>query len=319
MRRRELAFLPCLAAPVPAWAQAYPTQPIRWVVPYPPGFTTNISRIIGDDMAQRLGQPMVYENRSGATGVLGSDHVAKARPDGYTLVMATQASHAVLPHLMPSFPYDPLRDFAPVGTMAIFPNVLVVRPELGVRDLAELLALARSRPAGLTYGSSGNGSSIHMVTEALAMATGTRLVHAPYRGATPAQTDLIAGHLDLMIDNLPNAMALIQAGRLLALASATEERIPQLSEVPTFKELGLPGVVMEAWIGLMAPAGTPRAHVARLNGELNNSLGKAEVISRLLGSGAVPILGTPEEFSARLAADLARFQDFLPRARIRLD
>lgn len=319
MRRREFALLPPLAAAAPAGAQTYPIQAIRWVVPYPPGFTTNISRIIGDDMARRLGQPIIYENRSGATGVLGSDHVAKSRPDGYTLLMATQASHTVLPNLMPSFPYDPVRDFAAIGTMAIFPNVLVVRPELGPRDVAELLALARGRPAGLTYGSSGNGSSIHMVTEALALAAGVRLVHVPYRGATAAQTDLLAGHLDLMIDNLPNAMPMILAGRLLALATATEERAPQLSEVPTFGELGLPGVVMEAWIGLMAPAGTPFPYVARLNGELNNTLGTIEVLDRLLGLGAIPILGTPEEFSARLAADLARFRDFLPRARIRLD
>lgn len=319
MRRRQLAVLPGLFGTAPAWAQAWPAQPIRWIIPFPPGFTTNISRLIGDHMAARLGQPFIYDNRSGATGVIGSDQAAKSRPDGYTVVMATQASHAVLPHLMPSFPYDPERDFAPIGAMAIFPNILVVRPALGPRNVAELLALARSRPAGLTYGSSGNGSSIQMVSEALALATGIRLVHAPYRGATVAQTDLLAGHIDLMLDNLPNAMGQIQGGSLLALATATEERIPQLPEVPTFSELGIPGVEMAAWIGLMAPGGTPAPIVARLNAELNTTLRTPEIRDRLLAMGAVPMITTPQEFAQRLSADLARFRDFVPRAGIRLD
>ncbi|MEI6159173.1 MAG: tripartite tricarboxylate transporter substrate binding protein [Roseococcus sp.] len=319
MRRRQLACLPALLAAPGARAQAFPTQPMRWVVPFPPGFTTNISRLIGDRMAARLGQPFVYDNRSGATGVIGSDQVAKARPDGYTVVMATQASHAVLPHLMPNFPYDPERDFAPIGMMAVFPNILVVRPALGPRNVAELLALARSRPTGLTYGSSGNGSSIQMVSEALAMATGVRLVHAPYRGATLAQTDLLAGHIDLMLDNLPNAMGQIQAGTLLPLATATEARIPQLPDVPTFTKLGIPGVEMAAWIGLMAPGGTPAPIVARLNAALNASLTAPEIRDRLLAMGAVPLITSPEEFATRLRADLARFRDFVPRAGIRLD
>ena len=319
MRRRHLAMLPGLFGAAPALAQVFPAQPMRWVIPFPPGFTTNISRLIGDHMAARLGQPFVYDNRSGATGVIGSDLVAKSRPDGYTVVMATQASHAVLPHLMPNFPYDPVRDFAPIGAMAIFPNILVVRPALGPRNVADLLALARSRPAGLTYGSSGNGSSIQMVSEALALATGTRLIHAPYRGATVAQTDLIAGHIDLMIDNLPNAMGQITAGTLLPLATATEQRIPQLPDVPTFSELGIQGVEMAAWIGLMAPGGTPAPIVARLNQELNTTLRTPEIRDRLLAMGAVPMITTPGEFAQRLDTDLARFRDFLPRAGIRLD
>ena len=319
MLRRQLALLPALWPSRAALAQTFPAQPMRWVIPFPPGFTTNISRMIGDHMAARLGQPFVYDNRSGATGVIGSEHVARVRADGYTLVMATQASHAVLPHLMPNFPYDPERDFAPIGAIAIFPNILVVRPALGPRSVAELLALARSRPAGLTYGSSGNGSSIHMVSEALALATGVRLVHAPYRGATLAQTDLLGGHIDLMLDNLPNAMGQIEAGTLLALATATESRIPQLPQVPSFSELGIPGVEMAAWIGLMAPGGTPAPIIARLNAELNTTLRAPEIRDRLLAMGAVPMVTTPGEFAARLHADLARFREFVPRAGIRLD
>lgn len=314
-RRALLAFAPGLHAA----AQGWPNQPIRWVVPYPPGFTTNISRMVGDDMASRLGQPFVYDNRSGATGVIGSEFVARSAPDGATIVLATPASHAVLPHLMPNFPYDPVRDFAAIGPICAFPNVLVVRPALGVADVAGLLALARSRPGGLTYGSSGNGSSVHMVSEALRLATGVALHHAPYRGTAPAQADLIAGHIDLMLDNLPSALAQVQGGTLRALAVATASRIPQMPEVPTFSELGIPGVEMAAWIGLMAPAGTPAPIIGRLNQELNVTLDRPDIASRLEAMGAVPMRQSPAEFAATLAADLARYGALLPRAGIRLD
>ncbi|HEV7414044.1 MAG TPA: tripartite tricarboxylate transporter substrate binding protein [Casimicrobiaceae bacterium] len=291
-----------------AWAQAYPTKPIRLVVPFPAAGTTDI---LAREVAQRLsvsfGQSVIVDNRPGAAGNIGSDIVAKSAPDGYTLLMGTVGTHAINPSLYTKMPYDHVKDFVPVVLVAGVPNVLEVTPSLPVNSVADLIKLAKEKPGQLNFASSGNGTSIHLSGELFKTMAGVDMMHVPYKGSAPAVTDLMGGQVQLMFDNLPSSLAQIKAGKLHAIAVTSAQRAPALPNVPTIAESGLPGFEASSWFGLLAPAGTPAAVVARINAEVNQWLQTAEAKEKLLAQGAVPAGGTSEQFAAYIRAETEKW------------
>ncbi|HXZ55098.1 MAG TPA: tripartite tricarboxylate transporter substrate binding protein [Burkholderiales bacterium] len=287
-----------------ASAQTYPNHPIRLVVPFPPGGTTDIlAREVGERLTATLGQPVVIDNRAGAGGNIGADIVAKAPPDGYTLLMATVGTHAINASLYRKLPYDHIKDFAPVVLVAGVPNVLVVTPSLPVHSVAELIRLAKEKPGQLNFASSGNGTSIHLSGELFKTMAGVDMTHVPYKGSAFALTDLMAGQVQLMFDNLPSSLPHIKAGKLRAIAVTSSQRAPALPDVPTIAESGLPGFEASAWFGIVAPAGTPAAIVSRINADVNQWLRSPEAADKLLAQGAIAAGGTPEQFVAHIRAE----------------
>ena len=302
---------------------AYPNKPIRLVVPYPPGGPLDTA---ARALAERVKEPLgviVVENRPGAGGNLGVDHVAKSAPDGYSLVIGAVATHAVNPWLFSKLPYDPVKDFAPITLIAHVPNVLVMTPEradqLGVRSARELIDYARKNPARLNYASGGNGSAGHMAGELMKSQAKISAVHIPYAGAAPAQLGLLAGQTDFMFDNLASATAQIKAGKLRALAATTVQRASAMPDVPTMAEAGLPGFDVSTWFGVFAPAGTPREVVARLNAAFTTALRSPEMRERLARMGAEPAPGTPEQFSELVRSELAKYQSLVKFSGARVD
>jgi len=294
--------LACLA-PV-AWAQAYPSHSIRLVVPFPPGGTTDIlARAVAQKLTESLGQSVVVDNRPGAGGNIGADVVAKSSPDGYTLLMGTVGTHAINPSLYAKMPYDHIKDFVPVVLVAGVPNVLVVNPALPVNSVSDLIKLAKSKPGAINFASSGNGTSIHLSGELFKTMAGIDMTHVPYKGSAPALTDLVAGQVQVMFDNLPSSLALIKAGRLRAIAVTSLKRAPALPEVPTIAESGLPGFEASSWFGVLAPAGTSPTIVAKLNAEVNKWLQTPEAKEQLLAQGAESSGGTPDQFAAHIRAE----------------
>lgn len=291
-----------------AWAQAYPTKSIRLVVPFPAAGTTDI---LAREVAQRLsvsfGQSVIVDNRPGAAGNIGSDIVAKSAPDGYTLLMGTVGTHAINPSLYTKMPYNHVKDFVPIVLVAGVPNVLEVTPSLPVNSVADLIKLAKEKPGQLNFASSGSGTSIHLSGELFKTMTGVDIVHVPYKGSSPAVTDLMGGQVQLMFDNLPSSLAQIKAGKLRAIAVTSAQRAPALPNVPTIAESGLPGFEASSWFGLLAPAGTPPAVVARINADVNQWLQTAEAKEKLLAQGAVPAGGTPEQFAAHIRAETEKW------------
>ena len=298
-----------------AASQDYPSRPIRLIVPFPPGGSTDIlARALGDKLAQGLGQPVVIDNRPGAGGSIGAEAVARAAPDGYTLMMGHLGTLAVNPSIYKSLPYDPVRSFAPVSLMAIVPSVLVVNPSLPVASAAELIAYAKSHPGKLAYGSAGSGSTSHLTTEYFKLVTGIDILHVPYKGVGPMLTDLVSGQLSMGLNGAPAVMQHVNAGRLRALAVTSSKRLEALPQVPTLDEAGVRGFDASGWYGVVAPAGTPQAIVARLNGEIARAIQSAELRSRLDSEGALPAPGTPEAFGAFIRAEIARWDAVLKRA-----
>ena len=311
VRRSLLGIALALSAPV-AWAQApaaaYPAKPIRLVVPFPPGGATDIlARAVGQRLTDAWGQPVIVDNRPGAGGNIGTELVAKSAPDGYTLEMGTVGTHAINASLYSKLPYDHVKDFAPVVLVAGVPNVLVVNPALPVSSVAELIAYAKANPGKLNFASSGNGTSIHLSGELFRTMAGVEITHVPYKGSAPALQDLIAGQVQLMFDNLPPSLPQIKAGRLKALAVTSAKRAPALPDVPTMAEAGLPGFEASSWFGILAPAGTPPAVVAKLNAEVAKWLASPEAQEKLLAQGANPAGGTPEDFAKHIAAETAKW------------
>jgi tripartite-type tricarboxylate transporter receptor subunit TctC len=301
--RRHL-LLALAAAPWAGHAQPRLDKPVRLVVPYPPGGTTDLlARALAPRLAERLGTPVVVDNRAGAGGVIGSQQVAKAAPDGSTLLMATIASHGIIPALKQPPPYDPVRDFAPVTLVAGTPNVLLVNNELPARSLAELLALARARPGSLNFGSTSQGGSPHMSGELLKLMAKVDLVHVPYKGGGPMLLDLIGGQIQVAFDNLPSAMSHIQAGKVRALAVTTVKRWPAAPDIPTMAEAGVPGYEMSAWFGILAPGGTPAAITGLLQREIAAILKQPEVEKQFYALGAEPGGMAPDDFGRYIAAD----------------
>jgi tripartite-type tricarboxylate transporter receptor subunit TctC len=312
--RRMLALLATVAAAVAApfaFAQStanYPAKPVRLVVPFPAGGTTDIlARAVAQKLSEAWGQQVIVDNRPGAGGNIGSDLVAKSKPDGYTLLMGTVGTHAINPSLYKNMPYDHVKDFAPVILVAGVPNVLVVNPSLPVHSVPELIAYAKANPGKLNFASSGNGTSIHLSGELFKAMTGVEMTHVPYKGSAPALTDLIGGQVQLMFDNLPSSLPFIKAGKLRALAVTSGARAAALPDLPTLAESGLPGFEASSWFGVLAPAGTPRDIVAKLNGAIAGWLASPEAKEKLLAQGAIAAGGAPEDFARHIGAETSKW------------
>jgi tripartite-type tricarboxylate transporter receptor subunit TctC len=319
MKRWTLALLLTVVA-TGASAQGYPNKPIRIVVPFPAGGATDLlARAAAQKLTEAWGQPVVVDNRPGAGGNIGSELVAKAAPDGYTLEMGTVGTHAINASLYAKMPYDHVKDFAPVILVASVPNVLVVNPALPVNSVAELIAYGKANPGKLNFASSGNGTSIHLSGELFKVMAGVQMTHVPYKGSAPALQDLIAGQVQLMFDNLPPSLPQIKGGKLRALAVTSAVRAPALPDVPTVAEAGLPGFEASSWFGILAPAGTPPEVIARLNAEIAKWLASPEAKEKMLALGANAIGGTPEDFAKHIAAETAKWQRVVKASGAKVD
>jgi tripartite-type tricarboxylate transporter receptor subunit TctC len=311
------AALSQLAARAQAWA---PTRPVRLVVPFPPGGATDVvARVLGEHMAGPLRQPVIVENRTGAGGNVGVEHVVRSPADGHTLLMGTRGTLTINPHLYRGLAFDPARDLAGVGMAFETVHVLIVHPSVQATTVAELVALARTQPGRLAYGSGGAGTSTHLVAELFRLTAGIELTHVPYRGSAPALNDTVAGTVQLMLDQLPSCLAQSQAGRVRALAVTAATRHPLLPEVPTLAETGLAGASATSWGAVMAPAGAPPAAIARLNEALNAALADQGVRMRLVQAGADPLSSTPEAVAERMRAETAMWGRVVREANITLN
>jgi tripartite-type tricarboxylate transporter receptor subunit TctC len=306
---------------LPAAAQqAYPTKPITMVVPFSAGGTTDIlARIVGDALRKELGQPILIDNRAGAGGNIGASLAAKAKPDGYTLFMGTVGTHAINASLYKKLPFDPIKDFQPLTRVAMVPNLLVANPARPYKNVKELLAYAKANPGKVTFGSSGNGSSIHLSGELFNNLAKVDMIHVPYKGSAPAVTDLVGGQIDVMFDNMPSAIQHVRNGRLKALAVTTAKRSPELPDVPTIAEAGVPGYEATSWFGLFTVAGTPAAELARLNAALAKVLADPEVKAKMVAQGAEPYSEKPEQFAAFIAKESAKWGQVVKAAGATVD
>lgn len=313
MDRRTLiaavaATLAAVASPVALGQPAYPQQPIRIVVPFPAGGATDIlARAVAARLTEAWKAQVFVDNRPGAGGNLGSELVAKAPADGYTLLMGTVGTHAINGSLYRRMPFDAQKDFAPIVLVAAVPNVLVVNPGLPVHSVAELVAYAKANPGKLNFASSGSGTSIHLSGELFKVMADVQMTHVPYKGSAPALADLLGGQVQLMFDNLPPSLPQIKAGKLRALAVTTASRAPALPDVPTVAEAGLPGFEASSWFGLLAPAGTPREVIGRLNAEIAGWLASPEAKDKLASVGAIAMGGSPEDFAKHIAAETTKW------------
>ncbi len=317
-------WLAALVATAPALAQsqqvaAYPTKPLRLIVPFAAGGGTDIpARLLAGAMSASMGQQVVVDNRAGAAGILAGEMAAKAAPDGYTLLHGSIGMLTIIPNFKKSLPYDPEKSFVPVSLVAATPTLVVVHPKLGVNNLKELIALAKAKPGTISFGSSGTGSSTHLSGELFKSMAGVNLTHVPYKGAALAVVDLVAGQIMLGFDTL-SSLAYVKSGRLKALAISTATRSPLLPDVPTVAEAALPGYETSSWNGIMAPAGTPVAMVARLNAEIVKALGLADVRERMLVNGNTATPSTPDVFGAFMRAERVRWAKVIREANIQVE
>ena len=303
-----------------AGADDSPTRPITLIVPFPPGGSTTVmARNVADKMSATLGQPVVVENRGGAGGTIGTRSVARAAPDGYTILLSYTATMAIAPSMNVNAGYDPRKDFVPIGMIGFAPNVLVVHPSLPARSVAELIAYAKAAPAPVQYGSPGVGTVNHLAGEYLASETGVKLQHVPYKGNGPAMGDLLGGHIPMMFVPIPVALGNVKAGTLRGLAITTAKRSGLLPDLPTLAESGVPGFDVALRYGLMAPTGTPPAVIARLNRELNAALATEDVKQRLATEGAEALPGTPEAYAADVDADEKRWSGLVKKLGIKVE
>jgi tripartite-type tricarboxylate transporter receptor subunit TctC len=301
------AALPLVAAPI-AHAQDFPTRPIRIVIAFPPGGPTDfVGRLIADKMTAVLGQKVFIENKPGANGTVGGDNIAKADPDGYSLFLTTAGAVTVSPHIMPDIPFDALRDFAPIAEVVTNTTVIVVNPKLGIKTAKALVALAKEKPGTITFASTGIGSTPHLAQELLDASAGVQFLHVPYRGAAPALTDLLAGQVQVLAADAPVLIAQIQAGSIVPIGAAADKRNAILPDVPTLAEQGYPNTDASNWYGLLAPAKTPAAVIAKLNNAVNAALDDPETREKIIKSGATPVGGTPEAFSTFMKSEYEKW------------
>jgi tripartite-type tricarboxylate transporter receptor subunit TctC len=318
MRRRTL-LAATVALPAPALAQAFPQRPVRVLIPFAPGGgTDNLARLIEPHVNRILGQNLVIETRPGAGGLIGTEVVARAEPDGYTLLL-TDSSFVINPGLHPRLPFDALRDFVPVSMLATGSSALLVHPSLPVRSLQELLAYARAHPGALSYASGGNGTGPHLAAELVKIAAGVEMTHVPYRGTGPATNDVVAGHVKLMFNGVSAAKPHVEAGRLIALAVTGERRNPALPDVPTFTEQGLPGIEASSHWGVLLPARAPDIALQRLNAAFVGGVREPAIAERLQFLGFTPLGSDPAFYAASIAADVARWTRVIRTAGIRPD
>ncbi|CAN7353096.1 Bug family tripartite tricarboxylate transporter substrate binding protein [Pararhizobium sp. LjRoot238] len=302
-----------------AQAQAFPDRPVTLVVPFAAGGSTDVvARIIGQKMSDDLGQQVIVENVAGAGGNLGADRVARAEPDGYTILMGTVATHALNPLILKTKPYDPEKDFAPVSLLVLVPNVLVVNPQLPAKNVAELLALLKAAPDQYSYASSGNGTPLHLSGELFKNMAGVGMQHVPYKGSGPALNDVIGNQVPIMFDNLPSSSGHIKSGTLKALAVTTKERAPSFPDVPTIAET-IPGYETYTWNALFAPAGTPKEAIDRLNASAKKALADPAVAEKMNGFSATIVASTPDELAAHVKAELAKWGPVVKNANVQMD
>ncbi len=302
-----------------AFAQAWPAKPISLIVPFPAGGTTDVlARAVGQELSKSLGQPVIVESKPGAGATLGADFVAKAKADGYTLLMGA-VHHTIATSVYRKLSYDFQKDFAPVTTVALVPNVLVVNPNVPAKNIKELLALAKSEPGKLTYGSNGNGTGQHLIGAQFEGMGGVQMLHVPYKGSGPLTTDLLGGQITMSFDTITPVLPHIKAGKLRALAVTTGKRSPALPEVPTLDESGLKGFNIGTWFGVLAPAGTPKEIVARLNTELVKIVNAPDFRKKMEDIGAEPVGNTPEQMARQIKDDTDRFARLVKDARVTIE
>ncbi len=309
-----------LAWPFAALAQTpFPTKPIRLITPFAPGgSTTAVGRVIGQKLTESWGHNVIIDNRPGGNTIIGTDALAKAAPDGYTLLLTTNA-HVINPSLFSKLPYDPIKDFAPVGNIYSSEFVLVINPTLPANNLQELIALGKAKPGQLNYATTGAGGSGHLANEMFAMLAGIKTQHIPYKGAGPAMVDLIGGQIQMFINNPLTVIGHIKNGRMRGIAVTGEARMPTLPQVPTFTEGGLPGMDVKPWFCVLAPAGTPRPIVVKLSTEIARVMAMPDVLDFLARQGMDVFSSTPEQLAALMKTDMARWSKFIKSANIRLD
>ena len=304
---KKILALCALLLATAAQAQTYPTRPIKIIVPFGPGgFTDVAARILQKELAPAIGQSIIIENKPGAGSTIGTAEVSKAQPDGYTLVMISTA-HVISPHLYKSMPYDPIKDFTPVMKLAEGPYVLVVHPSLGVNSVRELIALAKSKPNTVDYASSGNGSAQHLVGALFVTMAGAPLSHVPYKGSSQAMNDVLGGIVKVSFVGVPNALPNLNSGKIKALAVSTRKRYAELPDVPTLEEAGVPGYDATIWLGLLAPPGTPREVISKLNASIAKILSTPEARKLMASAGVDVATSSPEDFATLMQSELERW------------
>lgn len=310
-RRTLLASLAVAAAgalPLGAAAQNFPTKPITIVVPFSAGGTTDIlARIVGQGLTTELGQSVVVDNKPGAGGNIGASLAAKAAADGYTLFMGTVGTHAINQSLYKKLPFDPVKDFAPLSRVATVPNLLVAHPSQPFKTVKEMIAYAKANPGKITFGSPGSGASPHVSGELFKSMTGTDMLHVPYKGSAPAMTDLLGGQTSVMFDNMPSAIQHVRSGKLRPIAVTTAKRSPELPDVPTIAEAGVPGYEATSWFGMFAPAATPKPVLSKLQAALTKVLNQADVKKKIAEQGGEVVAETPDQFAAFIKAESVKW------------
>ncbi|QIL69762.1 tripartite tricarboxylate transporter substrate binding protein BugE [Diaphorobacter sp. HDW4B] len=320
MQRRHLMALALTMAAGTSFADGYPSKPIRLVVPFAPGGTTDIiGRVISDPLGKVLGQPVVVDNKGGGGGLIGATETARAAPDGYSLGVATVSTTAANPAINTKTPYNPITDFTPIINIAATPNIIAVNPNFPAKDYAGFIAEIKKNPGKYSYGSSGTGGIGHMLMELYKSLTGTFITHIPYRGAGPALNDVVAGQVPIMFDNLPSALPFIKAGKLVPIVVSAPQRLKELPNVPTFKEVGLEPVNRLAYYGLLGPKGMPKDIVDKLNEATRKSLEDPAVRKRIEDTGSIIVANTPDQFAQQIKAEFDVYKDVVKKQKLTLD